>query len=134
MTATVRTGGCHCGALRFTVAVDLDAGSFRCNCSICAKSRAWLVTVQAADFVLQQGADQLTEYRFGPEVITHCFCRHCGVKTHGRVKGESGADDVVAVSIQCLDMTPEELDAVPRSCIDGLADRQDREPEITGYL
>lgn len=134
MSVEDRTGGCHCGAVRFTASIDLDAPSIRCNCSICTKSRTWIAPIAAASFTLVAGSDDLTEYRFGPETITHCFCRRCGVKTHGRIKGENGDDNVIAVSVQCLDITPAELNAVPRSYIDGLADRQDREPDIKGYL
>lgn len=43
-------------------------------------------------------------------------------------------DEFVAVSVQCLDVSPEELDAVPRTYVDGLNDRQDREPKFAEYL
>ena len=134
MSAAALTGGCHCGAIRFTAVINLDAPTIRCNCSICTKSRAWLVPIPKTDFLLESGVDFITEYRFGARVITHCFCRLCGVKTHGGVKGESGEDELIAVSVQCLDLTPGELEAVPRYYNDGRADRQDRQPEITGYL
>ena len=44
---SVRHGGCHCGALRFEVELDLSAGTAKCNCTYCAKSRFWLVQVGA---------------------------------------------------------------------------------------
>ncbi|MEO0915946.1 MAG: GFA family protein [Pseudomonadota bacterium] len=127
-------GGCHCGAIRFTAAMDLSEPTLRCNCSICTKSRAWIAPILAEGFALGDGSEVPSEYRFGAEVITHCFCPRCGVKTHGRIKGEGGTDEFVAVSVQCLDLSPEELDAVPRAYVDGLNDRQDREPESAGYL
>ncbi len=127
-------GGCHCGAIRFTAVIDLSEPTLRCNCSICTKSRAWITPIPAEGFALDGGSEAPSEYRFEAKVITHCFCPRCGVKTHGRVKGESGMDEFVAVSVPCLDLSPNELDTVPRAYVDGLNDRQDREPELTGYL
>jgi hypothetical protein len=31
------TGGCHCGAVRFEVELDLAAGGTMCNCTVCTK-------------------------------------------------------------------------------------------------
>ncbi|MFY1709451.1 GFA family protein [Tritonibacter scottomollicae] len=134
MSCTLYSGGCHCGAIRFNARLNLGDPTIRCNCSICTKSRAWIAPIPAADFTLAEGSEDVTEYRFGAEVITHCFCRKCGVKTHGRIKGESGHDELIAVSVQCFDVTVDVLNTIPRSYVDGLSDRQDREPELAGYL
>ena len=134
MSVAEYAGGCHCGAIRFTASIDLAAPTIRCNCSICTKSRTWIAPIPAANFSLDAEAEALAEYRFGAAQITHCFCRHCGVKTHGRINGESDGRELVAVSVHCLDITPLALGAVPRMSIDGRADRQDREPEVADYL
>ena len=57
------TGGCHCGAVRYEVAANLE-GIYTCNCSICSKSGTMLHFVPAASFRLLQGEDMLTRYQF----------------------------------------------------------------------
>jgi len=134
MTVAQQTGGCHCRNVRFTFCLDLEARTIRCNCSICTKSRGWIALVRTADFTLEAGSESFAEYRFGAGVITHCFCKRCGVKTHGRIKGDSGKDELIAVAVQCLDLAPDVLDVIPIAQIDGLADRPDRKPEFCAYL
>jgi hypothetical protein len=34
-------GSCHCGVVRFEAELDLAQPSFRCNCSICRRTRFW---------------------------------------------------------------------------------------------
>jgi hypothetical protein len=52
-------GGCHCGAVRFEVALAPDFKGSRCNCSICAKTAATGAIVKPEAFRLLTGQDAL---------------------------------------------------------------------------
>ncbi len=74
-------GGCHCGAVRFEVAVPDAPELLDCNCSMCSKTGYLHLIVAAADFTLLSGGETLTEYRFGSGAARHLFCRACGIKS-----------------------------------------------------
>jgi hypothetical protein len=131
MTTKTYHGSCHCGAIRFEADVDLAAGTFRCNCSICSKSRAWLAGVAPSAMRYTQGGDSIGDYVFAGHKIHHLFCTKCGVKIGGRSSdGKGGVVNVSALD----DATPEELAAAPIQYFDGKHDRFDREPEVKSYL
>jgi hypothetical protein len=74
-------GGCHCGAVRFSVVFAEPPELLDCNCSVCSKS-GFLHLIQAKDeFTLLRGAEALAEYRFGSGTARHLFCTTCGVKS-----------------------------------------------------
>ncbi len=58
--------------------------------------------VPAAQFVLDKGEDNLTDYQFNKNVIHHLFCKTCGIKAFGRGRGPNGME-MVAVNVRCLD-------------------------------
>jgi hypothetical protein len=95
-------GSCHCGAVRFECELDLAAGTSKCNCSICTKTRFWKAIVKAEAFRLLRGAEVLSRYRFGSNAIEHSFCSLCGVKTFGRGRMDDFGD-FYGVSVACLD-------------------------------
>lgn len=102
MTETTYRGSCHCGAVRFEADMDLAQGTFRCNCTICYKSRAWLAPVPEAKFRLLSGEDKLRDYQFGPRRIHHPFCTVCGVRPFSRAQDPQGKP-MLAVRVNCLE-------------------------------
>lgn len=80
-TERLHQGGCHCGAVRFTVRAPARILAQRCNCSICSMTGFLHLIVPASHFELASGAEQLTEYRFNTGTARHLFCSRCGVKS-----------------------------------------------------
>lgn len=129
------SGGCHCGAVRFECEIDPDENTSRCNCSICAKGRFWKAIVKADAFRLVQGADALSDYRFGSKTIHHRFCKHCGLKPFGRGHMEALGGVFYAINVACLDDTaPEEFAAGPIENQDGRNNAWDKAPVETRHL
>lgn len=95
-------GSCHCGDVRFEVDMDLAPGTFKCNCSICFKSRAWLAGVPADAFRLLAGEASLRDYQFGGKRIHHVFCSRCGVRSFSHGSDGKG-NKFYAVRVNCLD-------------------------------
>lgn len=94
------TGGCHCGAVRYEVEVDLTK-TMTCNCSHCQAKGFILTFVPAANLTLLSGEDMLTEYRFNTKKIAHLFCKVCGVQSFGRGTDQAG-NPTVMVNVRCL--------------------------------
>ncbi|MVA96147.1 GFA family protein [Nitratireductor sp. CAU 1489] len=94
-------GGCHCGAVRYEVEVDLSS-PITCNCSYCSKRGSVLAFTPADNFTIEKGADNLTEYRFNAKKIEHLFCSTCGMQSFGRGAMPDGTR-MVAVNVRCLD-------------------------------
>lgn len=93
-------GGCHCGAVRFEVALPGHVEVEDCNCSICNMSGNDHIIVPASCFRLISGDDRLTEYNFNTGVARHLFCRICGIKSFYIPRSNP---DGIAVTWRCLD-------------------------------
>lgn len=94
-------GGCHCGALRFTVDLDLDQ-TISCNCSICRKRGLILAFAPVDRFHLNAGDAATQEYLFNKRAIRHQFCPVCGVEAFSYGAMPDGTR-MVAVNARCLD-------------------------------
>jgi hypothetical protein len=126
-------GSCDCGKVRFEVKLDLNAGTFKCNCTSCTKWRFWPAIATPVDLTMISGEKDLTE--FGePQGNRNYFCKHCGIKPFGRGRTPDG-QEIVGVSLASLDdLDPREWALAPVKYIDGRNDRWDREPEFVGHL
>lgn len=95
-------GGCHCGAVRFRVAVRRFE-VLACNCSMCTKKAILHLIAEDEDFELLQGSDALSTYRFGTGVAQHTFCGDCGIHPFYTPRSHP---DGWSVNARCLDEGP----------------------------
>jgi hypothetical protein len=99
---TWRAGGCHCGGVRFEVALGDVVEAQACNCSMCAKTGFVHIIVPESRFRIVKGAERLSEYTFNTRVAKHLFCSECGVKSFYRPRSNP---DGWSVNARCLDTT-----------------------------
>ena len=127
-------GSCHCGAVTFEADLDLEESSYRCNCSICRRTRFWPAVARPEGFRLLSGESELTEYRFNTQRNVHYFCRLCGVRPFG-VGNDTPIGKMYGVNLGCLDDVDDEtLSRIPITCVDGRNDRWGDEPRFRSYL
>jgi hypothetical protein len=126
-------GSCHCGALKFEADLDLSQDTYRCNCSICRRTRFWPAVAKEGAFRILAGEGELTRYTFNSHNNHHYFCKHCGVRAFG-VGNDTPMGKMYGVNVGCLDeLTDKDLAELKITYVDGLHDRFEP-PEFTAHL
>jgi hypothetical protein len=127
-------GSCHCGAVRFEADLDLEQPTYRCNCSICRRTRFWPAVAREDGFRLLSGEQELTQYLFHTRKNQHYFCRHCGVRPFG-IGTDTPIGRMFGVNLGCLEgVSEEELSRLAITRVDGLNDRWQSEPVCCSHL
>lgn len=127
-------GSCHCGAVKIEADLDLTQPTYRCNCSICRRTRFWAAVAMPEAFRLLAGEADLTQYLFNTRKNHHYFCRHCGVRVFG-VGNDTPVGKMYGVNVMCLDgISDEELARIPIVYADGRADNWQNPPAVFAHL
>ena len=92
-------GSCHCGKVRFEVAMNLDHVRV-CDCTVCKKRGALNHRVEEKDIQIFTPLDELIQYKWHTMTATDYFCPVCGILPfrHPRDKPE-----LWTVNVRCLD-------------------------------
>lgn len=95
------SGGCHCGAIRFWLAIEPITQGIRCNCSLCER-RGVLMSARyfTPDEIRVEGQASATAYRWGDRLVNHWFCATCGVYTFHDTTERPGH---FRVNLACVD-------------------------------
>lgn len=127
------SGSCHCGVLKFEAELDLTQSTYRCNCSICRRTRFWPALAKEGGFRILSGKNELTKYTFNSHQNHHYFCKHCGVRAFG-IGNDTPMGKIYGVHVGCLDsLTDRDLSELKITYIDGLHDRLEL-PEYVTHL
>jgi hypothetical protein len=110
--ATVRSGQCHCGAVRFEATLsDGFATIRRCNCSFCRMRGAIAVSAEMGGVRILEGEGALSSYQFNTGIAQHFFCSRCGIYTHHQRRSNPNQ---YGVNVACLDgVSPFDFGEVP---------------------
>jgi hypothetical protein len=97
----VRSGRCHCGAVRFTVELTDGFNTVRrCTCSFCRMRGAVAVSAELGGLSVVSGEETLSSYRFNTGSAQHFFCSKCGIYTHHQRRSNPSQ---FGVNVACLE-------------------------------
>lgn len=108
----IRTGQCHCGAVRFEATLTDGFNTIRrCTCSYCRMRGAVAVSAEIGGIKFLRGEDALTSYRFNTRSAQHFFCSKCGIYTHHQRRSNPNQ---YGVNVACLEgVSPFDFSDVP---------------------
>ncbi|MEM6972057.1 MAG: GFA family protein [Pseudomonadota bacterium] len=96
------TAQCHCGGVRISFPVLRGDSMRRCDCSMCRRKAAIMVTVLEDELSVDH-AETLSLYQFGTNTAEHYFCGRCGIYTHHRRRSNPRE---FGVNYGCIDGVP----------------------------
>ena len=94
------TGGCHCGAVRWSFDAPSRLTATDCDCSVCRLRAGPFVIVPETAFKLERGQGATTLYQFGTKTAKHLFCKTCGVTSYYRPRSNP---DCVSCLVAAID-------------------------------
>jgi len=95
-------GHCHCEAVTFEVRAPANVELTACNCSMCNMTGFLHLIVEAEDFRILTGADNITGYTFNTHTAKHTFCKTCGIKPFYTPRSHP---DGMSVNFRCVDQS-----------------------------
>ena len=113
----IHQASCHCGAVELVLTIPNGLEDpRRCNCSICSKRGAIVVSVLLENLKVTKGQDKLTLYQFNSMTAKHYFCSVCGIYTHHQRRSNRHQ---FAVNVATL-VGANALELEPVSVLDGI--------------
>ncbi|MNP34498.1 Glutathione-dependent formaldehyde-activating enzyme [compost metagenome] len=106
-------GTCHCGAVEFSIEADMTE-LIHCDCSLCSKKNALMVTVRAEHLQVIKGQNALSLYQWNTGKAEHYFCSTCGIYTFNRRRMNPNLYSVNAWCLAGLDVA-----SLPLRHVDG---------------
>ncbi len=103
MDTELLSASCHCGTVKFTVALTDGLNSARrCTCSYCSMRGALAVSANLDGIAFLQGQNALTLYQFNTKSAKHYFCSKCGIYTHHQRRSNPNEFGVNAACLDCV--------------------------------
>ncbi|WP_084458956.1 GFA family protein [Advenella mimigardefordensis] len=97
-------GACHCNAVKFAFNADIKE-VVSCDCSLCSKRAALMLSVEKEKFEIVEGHDVLSEYRWNTGIAQHFFCGKCGIYVFHQRRSDPSMHSVNANCVDGLDIS-----------------------------